>query len=102
MTGETQVIHSNVPEFDRINLCRYAKSSFLSKENPVILHSEQHFLEYAQERYVRYAYYIPLNNQKGILLEKEHIEHIDVLEKVIFEVLVSTLHDALNNVLVGY
>lgn len=100
------IINSNVPEYDRIELSVLAKNLLVNKDMPVILQTKESFLEHGKDRYIKYAYFVPLKDKNitigGILLEKETFENIDKIENLVFNSIVSAVSKAFSFIIFAY
>ncbi len=100
------IINSNVPEYDRIELNVLAKDLLINKAHPVILHTEQDYLEHGKDRYIKYAYFVPLKDKNetigGIFLEKETYENIEKIESLVFGSIVSAVSKAFSFIIFAY
>lgn len=100
------IIHSTVPEYDRIELNVLAQTLLLEKDNPVILQTKDNYLDHGRDRYIKYAYFVPLKENGitigGILLEKETHENIKKIERLVFDSIVSAASKAFSFIIFAY
>ena len=100
------IITSNVPEYDRTELNLFTQNLLLNKDTPLILHSNDSYLQHGKERYIKYAYFVPLKDKGetigGILLERESNKNIEKIESMVFETIVTAASKAFAFIIFAY
>lgn len=99
-------VHSNVPSYDQRDLHTHAAELLKTKTAPQIQFSHEAFLPYAESRYIKYMYYIPLVNAGrvigGVILERDNLEEIDKIESIIFKTIISAVAKAFSFIVYAY
>lgn len=99
-------IHSNVPAYDQHALHIHASELLKTKSAPQIQFSKEAFLPYAEARYIKYMYYIPLVHAGrvigGVIFERDNLEDIDKIESIVFSTIVSAVSKAFSFITYAY